>query len=259
MMQDVIELSQVYLFFLFFIRISGIFVTAPIFSTRTIPIQIKIIITVFLALIVYQMNYDLHHLYKDIHFLTLASLIVSEIIIGILIGFIANLAFLMVQFGGRLLDIHMGMHIASIMDPLTNEQQSLLGQLQYIIVMLLFLFFNGHHFIILAMLRSFEVIGIGELAFSPLFSTVFIGLLSQAFILGIQIASPIIAILFLIDFCLGVIAKSVPQMNVFLTGMPLKALAGFFMLFLLFIFYGNFFSSVPNLMFEQIVSILRVV
>ncbi|MDD4527217.1 MAG: flagellar biosynthetic protein FliR [Candidatus Margulisbacteria bacterium] len=257
-MEQLFEQSHIYLFLLIFVRVSGIFVTAPIFSTRIIPVHIKVLISLYLSYVVLQFHGLSPLAYKDIHLFIFAILILTEAIIGTLIGFIANLAFNMIQFGGRLLDILMGMHIASIMDPLSREQQSLIGQLQYIIVILLFLTFNGHHLIILGLVQSFDILPIGTLTFTSAFSETFLKIISQTFILGMKFAAPIMAILFLIDFCLGVIAKSVPQMNVFLTGMPLKALSGFMLFFLLFIFYGSYFSSVPELMFEHIITILRV-
>lgn len=257
-MEQLIEQSRLYLFLLIFVRVTGLFVTAPIFATRIIPIHIKVLISLYLSYIVFQFHGQSSLVYKDMHFLIFGILILTEAIIGTLIGFIASLAFNMIQFGGKLIDIIMGMHIASIMDPLTREQQSLVGQLQYIIVILLFLTFNGHHLIILGLLQSFDILPIGTLTFTTAFSETFMNILTQTFIIGMQFAAPVMAILFLIDFCLGVIAKSVPQMNVFLTGMPLKALAGFLMIFLLFIFYGNYFSSIPELMYGHIITILRV-
>jgi flagellar biosynthesis protein FliR len=257
-MPPLLELSQVYHFLLIFVRISGVFVTAPIFSTRIIPVHIKVLISITLAYIVFQLNGQNHLVYQDTSIIIMSILIASEAIIGILIGFIATLTFTMIQFGGRILDIMMGMHIASIMDPLTREQQSLIGQLQYIVVILLFLFLNGHHLIIIGTLESFTILPIGTLTFTDTFSTTFIKIISQSFIVGIQFVAPIMATLFLIDFCLGIVAKGVPQMNVFLTGIPLKSISGFFMLFLLFIFYGNYFSSVPDIMFKNIITILKV-
>ncbi|MEI7942297.1 MAG: flagellar biosynthetic protein FliR [Candidatus Riflemargulisbacteria bacterium] len=257
-MEQLIEQSKFYLFLLIFVRVSGIFVTAPIFATRIIPVHIKVLISLYISYVVFQFHGQSSLAYKDIHILIFGILILTEAIIGTLIGFIASLAFNMIQFGGKLIDIIMGMHIASIMDPLTREQQSLVGQLQYIIVILLFLTFNGHHLIILGLLQSFDILPIGTLTFTTAFSETFMNILTQTFIIGMQFAAPVMAILFLIDFCLGVIAKSVPQMNVFLTGMPLKALAGFMMLFLLFIFYGNYFLSIPELMYGHIITILRV-
>lgn len=257
-MEQFLELSKIFLSLLIFVRISGLFVTAPILSTRILPIHIKILLSVALTFIVFQLLEPTHTDYQDIHVFVLAIFIVSEAIIGILVGFVANLVFNMIQFGGRLLDILMGMHIASIMDPLTSEQQSLLGQLQYIIVILLFLTLNGHHLIIQGILQSFEILPIGTLHFTTVFSSAFLKILTQTFIIGLKFSAPIMAVLFLVDFCLGIIAKGVPQMNVFLTGMPLKAMTGFLLFFLLFIFYGNYFVSIPELMFEHIITVLRV-
>ncbi len=257
-MEQLFEQSKLILFLLIFVRVSGIFITAPIFSTRVITVHLKVLLSLYLSYVVFQFSGVSHHIYRDIHPFIFLILVFAEAIVGILIGFIANLAFNMIQFGGRLLDILMGMHIASILDPLSREQQSLLGQLQYIIVILLFLNIGGHHLILNALMQSFDILPIGTITFTTTFSETFMRAITQTFIIGLQFAAPIMAILFLIDFSLGVIAKSVPQMNVFLTGMPLKTMAGFLLIFLLFIFYGSYFASVPELMYGHIITILRV-
>ena len=186
-----------------------------------------------------------------------AVIIVSEALVGILIGYIANMLFIAIQFTGRIIDRSMGMMIASVVDPMTKERQSLMGQLQYMITILLFLCFNGHHYIILAAANSYEILPMGTLSFSGSFIDAFMTIVGNSFVIGLKLAAPVIGILFLIDFSLGIIAKSVPQMNVFLTGMPLKNMVGFIVLYSAFIYFGNFFIKIPYLTYQNIILALK--
>ncbi|MDD5456591.1 MAG: flagellar biosynthetic protein FliR [Candidatus Margulisbacteria bacterium] len=259
MTYPIINIPQLLIYFLFLMRVMGIFVSAPIFGTRTIPIQAKVGMAVILAYIFYMLFLPYPaEMMKNISPLTYMMLIFTEVVLGLMIGYIALLIFAVVQFSGSMIDIMTGMHIASVIDPMTREQQSLIGQLQYIIAILLFLVFNGHHYILTALFYSFKLIPLGTLTFgSTVLPQTFIKILSYSFVVGLQLAFPIIAILFLIDFSLGIISKGIPQMNVFLTSMPLKSFAGFAALFIAFIYFGNYFSKIPQITLENIVFFLR--
>lgn len=253
-----LSLPDILYFLLLFCRISGLFIAAPILSTAAIPRQSKVAMAVILAFIVYTVLPDSPLPLNNIHPLTYAILIAGEVTVGYIMGFVASLIFVAIQFGGRLIDVVMGMHIASAMNPLTRERQSLIGQLQYLIVILLFLQLNGHHLLIRGMLDSFTLLPLGAVRFGPTFIQAFMAILYHGFLAGMQLAIPVMGTLFLIDFSLGIIAKGVPQMNVFLTGMPLKATVGFITMFLAFSYYGAFFTNIPRLMYDQLMLIVRV-
>lgn len=259
MIYPVISLPYIMAFLTILVRVIGIFTTAPILGTKIIPNIAKVGLGLFLSYMIFSITPNQINYFRELHFLTYSILLISETIIGILLGFVASLIFNAIQFGGRLIDISMGMHIASVVDPLSSEQQSLVGQFQYILCILFFLSMNGHHLILTALLKSFSITPIGTLTFTASFANTLMQIITTSFIIGIQLAGPVVATLFLVDFSLGIIAKGVPQMNVFLTGMPLKSLVGFLIVFATFPFYHSFFKAVPALMYEQIIAILKVI
>lgn len=253
-----INLQALTLFLVFLARVSGIFISAPLFGARNVPPRIRVGMAIIMAYIFYELlRGQTPPLPETLNWMNLGLLIVLESLIGLMIGFTSMLIFLVVQFAGNLIDMMTGMHMASVFDPSTREQQSLVGQLQYIIALLLFLAFNGHHMIIHALYRSFAILPIGSLSFTGGNPLIFIQILGATFTVGLQLAAPIMAMLFLIDFSLGIIAKGVPQMNVFVTGMPIKTMVGIMGLFIIMVYYGAFFGHIPAMIYKDIIAVLE--
>jgi flagellar biosynthetic protein FliR len=258
MTYPVINLASLTLFLVFLARVSGIFISAPLFGARNVPPRVRIGVAIVLAYIFYELlQGHTPPLPDTLNWMNLGLLIILEVLVGLLIGFTAMLVFLAIQFAGHIIDIMTGMQMASVFDPATSAQQSLFGQFQYILALLLFLAFNGHHFIIHALFQSFSLIPIGSLSFSGGDPLIFMKIVGTSFSVGFQLAAPIMAMLFLIDFSLGIIAKGVPQMNVFVTGMPIKSLVGIMGLFIVSVYFGAFFSHIPKMTYIDIISVLR--
>jgi flagellar biosynthetic protein FliR len=258
MTNPVINLAALTMYLVFLARVSGIFISAPLFGARNIPTQVRIGMALVLAYIFYELLRGQSPPLPDtLNWMNLGLLIILEALVGLLIGFTSLLIFLTIQFAGHLIDIMTGMQMASVFDPATSSQQSLLGQFQYILALLLFLAFNGHHFILHALYQSFSLIPIGALSFTGDDPLIFMRIVGASFLVGLQLAGPIMAMLFLIDFSLGIIAKGVPQMNVFVTGMPLKSLVGIMGLLMLLIYFGTYFSHIPKMSYVNIITVLK--
>lgn len=253
----ILQLQGLPLYFLFLARVLGIMVSAPIFGARAIPPRVKMGFSLILAYLFFLLYAPSPaHSFAGNNLSALFMLLSAELLLGILIGYVALLVFSVIQFCGNIIDIMTGMHVASVLDPMTLEQQSLLGQFQYILALLLFLNFNGHHFILHALNKSFTMLPLGTLSLQISDPSIFIGIVSSTFIIGFQLAAPIVAILFLIDFSLGIIAKGVPQMNVFMTGMPLKSMVGFFALLVALLYYSEYFKHLPGFVYQNILQVL---
>ncbi len=230
-----VDLVAFKLYLLMGTRMSGIFMFAPIFGTRSVPMFMKVglvAVTTYLFFVTIPMSKNV----ADVHLLVYAIYILKELSIGIAIGYVAQILFGAIQFAGKMIDMMMGLHVASVFDPMTHEQQSLMGQLLYIMAIFFFLQVDGHHIVIEAVGRSFYTLPIGALSIHHSLIDFFIQIVNTIFLVGLQIAAPIAAILFLIDFSLGLVAKAVPQMNVFLLGMPLKIMIGFMFLMVMLIY-----------------------
>lgn len=226
-MVDLINIQQFPGFILILVRIMSFFVTIPIFSYRNISTQLKIGLGFFIAWIMFY-TLEIPLLSFDGQFLLLA---VKEALVGLLLGLIAFIILSAIQIAGGFIDFQMGFAIANVVDPQTGAQSPLIGQYFYIITILFLLTVDGHHLFINGLIYSFEVIAIDQLfQFNNI--DLVLRTFSQMFLMAFQLAIPIVGCLFLVDVALGIIARTVPQLNVFVVGLPLKILVSFIALFI---------------------------
>jgi len=184
--------------------------------------------------------------------------VINEAITGIIIGFIPLFLFAAFQFAGELMGIQMGLSMMSQFDPSAGTNLGIMGRLQYIFLMTIFLIIGGHLFFIEAIVRSFEIIPIGAISYNGIAGILGIVLKHTAdiFIIGIKAGAPVIVSLFVMDAGLGIIARTVPQMNIFLVGIPLKIGAGLiiFLIVLGFIvkLFIKYFGEIQSDLFKII-------
>ena len=210
-------------------RSAGLVVTAPVFQSRYIPVQAKMLFACTLALVVapyIKSDFDL----GKFTFLMAIFSLVQEVLVGLLIGFMVNLTLYAVQIGGYFFDVSLGFGVINIIDPNSGTEMPLLGQFNYILALLIFLAINGHHTIIMSMIQSYDVIKPGMLFLKKEAVGVFVNAFAGMFYLGFKIGLPIMGTIFLVDVALGIIAKLIPQINVFVMGFPIKILIGLIML-----------------------------
>jgi flagellar biosynthesis protein FliR len=237
-------------FLLVFCRITAFFVAAPFFSTRTIPRTIKIGLAFFVSLIVFlTVGFDT----KVIADATYILAIFREILAGLLIGYVAYLFFTVVQTAGALMDMQMGFGIANIVDPLTGVSAPMIGNLKYMLMILVFLSLNGHHYLLAAIMDSYKWLPLDNNLFQVYYKgnvTEFLTrTFADTFLLALQISAPIVVAMFLTDVGLAVLARTAPQYNVFVIGVPLKILVGLAMLVLLLPGFGVLFEMLFDSMF----------
>ncbi len=239
-------------FLLILIRISAFFVTVPIFSYRSIPNTHKIGLAVFLTWIMYYTIEIPDIPFDGFYFL----LILKEASVGLMIGLIAFIVLSAIQIAGGLIDFQMGFAIASVVDPQTGGQSPLMGQFLYIVSLLFLLSVNGHHLLIDGIFYSYQTIPLDQL-WVPFgkeeMLNHFVKTFNSMFVIAFQMSLPIVGSLFLVDVALGIVARTVPQLNIFVVGIPLKILSGFIMLFVMM---SIFIMLVGNL-FEQALYAMR--
>ena len=215
--------GQIELFFLVLLRVSTIVVMIPILGDRTTPVRVKGGLAIFITFLVLP-SVDPAAGADDLFALGLRM--GGEVLIGIILGFACRLAFTGIQMAGQLVGFQIGFSIVNIIDPLTSEQVSIVAELQYLFAGLLFLGVNGHHMLIQAVSESYSVLPVlgfhmtGELAQS------LVDLSRNMFVIAVKISAPIVVALLFANIGLGLIARTVPQMNVFIVGFPLQIAIG---------------------------------
>lgn len=214
---------------LILVRVSTFFVTIPLFSYRTIPQQVRITLAVVLAWMMYY-TFNIDPIEINGFYLLL---ILKEAIIGLMLGLVAMIILSAVQIAGGFIDFQMGFAMANIIDPQTGAQSPLMGQFLNFLMLLLLLAINGHHLILDGIYYSYQFMPIDQ--FFPNFAeegTVLfiIKTFVSVFAIAFQMSAPIVAILFLVTLALGITGKTVPQMNIFVIGFPIKIAVGFLVL-----------------------------
>jgi flagellar biosynthetic protein FliR len=216
-----IALPQIIGFMLVVARLSGLFLIAPVFSSKMIPAKIKIMVLLVLAATLTPIVMSTAPPVPD-GILDLVLALGIESIIGFAIGFSVAIVFSAVQVGASLIDTSIGFSMANIIDPLNNAQASVLGSFYSLVATLAFLSVDGHHWLIAGFKRSFDTVPLGSM---PRIEATMLNLFAefgQLFTIAFQIAAPVLVTLLLVDAVLGIVARVVPQMNVFFVGIPLK-------------------------------------
>ena len=179
----------------------------------------------------------------------LAIHIATDAAIGLAIAFAVRLIFTAVQVAGTMVDFQMGFGVVNVIDPQTQAQVSITAQFQNILAVLIFLASDAHHFIIGAVVQSFDLINLAQVDFSNVTPELILRYFSSMFVIAIKIAAPIMAILFFLSVGLGLVARTVPQMNVFIVGFPLQIGVGLLMVALAMPFFSlvlqNQISELP--------------
>ena len=240
------DASQLLAFILVLVRVSGIIATAPVFGSSNIPPQIKVVLSLMLALILYPFI-PLITVYPDRpdHYIIL---IASEMLIGLVLGIIARFLFGAVEFAGTVIGFQMGLGMAMVFDPQSQEQISLVGRFENATATLIFLAMDGHLIVLQALVRSYSVLPPGGASISRPLVENLTELSASVFVIGLQIGAPLIVALFLANAVVGLLARSVPQIQVFVVGFPLTLILGF-----LFLFFGMpFFAQAVHQMFEKL-------
>ncbi|GGG12291.1 flagellar biosynthetic protein FliR [Paenibacillus abyssi] len=253
-------LQAVPIFLLIFCRITSFFVVAPIFSNRGVPAMFKIGLGFFVTVLVYLVYGINQTVNLDAGYILF---VIREILAGVLLGFVAYLFFTVVQTAGAFIDLQMGFGMANVIDPMTGTSAPLLGNFKFMIVVLLFLTMNGHHYLLMALMKSYDWLPISN----ELFTRIYEGSVSEflartfthTFMLSLQMSAPLVVSMFLTDVGLGFLARTAPQYNVFVIGIPLKILVGFAMLILLLPGFASLIGQLFDQMFMAMENLLNIV
>lgn len=249
-MLELIDLSILPTFLLVFARIIAFLIALPLFSYRTIPAPYRIGLGFIFSLIIVA-SFEQTNILFDWLFI---FLLVKEAAVGLLIGFIGYLILSAVQIAGGFIDFQMGFAVANVIDPQTGAQSPLIGQYFYMIAILFLLSVDGHHLLIGGIINSYQFIPIDSfLSFSGNYGHFIIVTFNRMFLTAFQMAIPLVGSLFLVDVALGMIARTVPQLNVFVVGLPLKITVSFAVLF----FFMSIFIMLIKYLFQTMFEVMH--
>ncbi|MCP3925922.1 MAG: flagellar biosynthetic protein FliR [Desulfobacterales bacterium] len=243
--------DEIRVFTLILIRISVVLFLFPILGSPVFPPLAKMGLALIFTFVLFPVvKVDPALFPKDA--VQTVILMVSEFMIGMLLGLTVRFLFAAIQLAGQVIGFQMGFSMINVVDPQSGDNVSITEQISFWIAMLVFLAIGGHHILIMALVDSFSIINVGVFTIHAGFAQKIIALSAEIFPLGIKIGAPAIAALLCTSAAFGICAKFVPQMNIMIVAFPLKIAVGLAMIGVCFqiiiIVERNFVSDFSDLL-----------
>lgn len=224
---DIFSPTNIILFMAILTRLSGMFVSAPLFSTFPIPQQVKIWLSAVIAFLIFPIIQTKVQFVAPTSVPELTIILLKEFLIGFAIGYCANVLFIAIELGANMFSIQMGLSADMALNPMSGGSSPMITQMYTWMMTMVFISLNAHHWLFSAFYNSFQQMPIGYgFVFSPELVHQIIFMISQIFVIALKIALPIFGVLFISDVLLGFTSKVMPQMNIFMVSIPLKIYLG---------------------------------
>lgn len=183
--------------------------------------------------------------------------VAQETCVGLLLGFVCSLVFHSLTVAGQLMDIQMGFFMANIFDPATGFQATIASRFLYLLGVVLFFILDGHHVLLAGLARSYELVPLLGSTLKGATALSVIRIFARMISLAVQIAAPVIAVVLIIDVCLGILGRTSPEMNIFMLGFPVKVGLGIFTLSILVPLLGVVFRSLVGVVERDLLTVMK--
>lgn len=245
-------------FLMVMLRVTGIFILAPVFSSNIIPFRLKGALVLLISLVSFPILAGKNLLANPQNFVHLVTMGAGELFIGFTIGFMVLIVITIFQVSGQFYSIQMGFGIINVFDPLAESSVPIISQLKTLLMTLLFLVLDGHHMLLEAVFRSYEYLPTAHyIKIEPLMWEM-ASQFDRIFYLGFLIGTPLIGIVFLMTTTLGILSKLAPQMNVMVMGFGLKVMVGIFTFVTLLPSFMKVATSLYKDIFRELYLIMQV-
>lgn len=230
-MFEIYKFSQpeIFGFILVLIRVSAFIIAMPMFGTESVPRPLKIFLSLLVSFLIFPTlklsGVELSNLENSIIWLTL-----REVSIGLILGFVSRLFFFALSITGEILSVSIGLSSEQLFNPTTGGRSSAIQQFQVFLGSLFFLAINGHHYLIAGLVKSFEVVPLSVEGINAVKYQTLAHICQEVIWLGIKMGAPVMAAVFFMNFAMGILGRTVPQINVLITSLPVNALVGFFIM-----------------------------
>jgi len=232
------------------LRITGLFILSPVFSKRGMPSIAKAGFALLLTgLVLPSLSAGTYYRFNSTVF---ALDCIKELLLGLVLGYVTTLFFSAAIAAGELIDNQIGFVMYNLFDTQSNIQMPLFGNLLNVLAMLLFLSIDGHLVLIRIICSSFNAVPPVRIAVRPPLGSMAAQFLTSVFILTVQTALPAIAASLMAEAGLAVMMRTIPQMNVFVVGMPLKIILGLVVIIVILPVYRSIMGNVFNNMYDAI-------
>jgi flagellar biosynthesis protein FliR len=251
------QTQQVYILMFIFLRIASILLFLPLFDNRSIPILFKIGLSFVFSLSLMPLL-DFRGFPNTLYDISVIVGIFSEIFLGVSIGLAIKLIFSGIQLGAEIVGYQMGLAMANLFDAASGSQASVISNLKFMLAMLVFLSIDAHHFFFKIISESFITIPLFGFGISASLTEYLTLLGSKMFVIAVKLSAPLFIAMLFSNVALGLIARMVPQMNIFFVAMPVNLFVGLVLLGLMLPAYSFFLVPIFNEFGNILLTLLKI-
>ena len=219
-----VALQAIPIFVLVVFRIAGMMLYAPLFGSAKVPRRVRVMLALVLAVGMFASVTPPPHLPQTTW--EAAVGIGGELAFGLAMGMVMSFVFIAVQWAGEMIGQQMGLNLGAVFDPEYGQQGSIIGDLYFMLTLAVFLIAGGHRAMLQAVRASFQILPLLSVGMNASLLDLLVGLLQSATIFAIKLAAPMLVTMLAVDLILGLVGKTVPQMNVMSIGLNLRSVLG---------------------------------
>ena len=250
------DTGSIITFILILIRVSTFLTAAPFFSMQFIPGRVRLGLALALSVALFPSVAGVSpNVPGGIWGYTLAA--VSEAGVGLGMGYAASFVFTAVTMAGQYLDLQIGFAMASLLDPADHLNTTLLAQYLYFLAMVIYLDVGGHLLLIADLARSYQLVPLTVAGIGGPAAQEMVRIFAQMFVLAVQMAAPLVAVLLVIELVLGFLGRTAPQVNVFMLSFPVNVAAGLVTLAIILPMLASYLTHLFDVMNGQVLDFLR--
>jgi flagellar biosynthesis protein FliR len=240
-----------------FLRVGAVLMGLPIFNSQSVPVLFRLALAFCIALILLPLVPQAHVpvFYGALDF---GLAIGRELLIGFALALAVRMVFAGIQLAGQMAGYQMGLALANVIDPNSSNQVPVLAQFNNLLALLVFLIVGAHHWFILELVRSFSMIPLGGATIHAPVLKVLVALGGEMFAVAVKVGAPVIISQLVASVILGLIARTVPQMNVFIVAMPLQIGIGLFFMGVAMTQTATYFGSLFQHLAIEVMNLMRL-
>lgn len=255
-MQEWLILGALDSFLLILVRTLGMFLMMPFFGNQNIPRKSKLVLAFFISIVMMQIM-DAKATVTASDGISYFIAVASEFLTGWLLGFSVYLIFSALNIAGQFIDAQVGLSMVSVLDPMSQIQFTVTGNLYYFILLFILLMTRTYYYFLQGLKRSFEIIPLGKMSLNyDLYDSMFY-LLRDYFMIAMQISLLVFFVMLITNAVLGILARTAPQLNMFVVGFPIKLLLGFLTIFVTFYVFEGLSATVIDRAREGMYDFIR--
>ncbi len=225
----IIPLKPLLIFIVVPARAGGLVTFAPFWGHKALSTQIRVVLALALALAITPMLIS-RVATPPADLLALTPVLVVELLTGCAFGFVGRLVLSALEWAGQVIGFQMGFSLQGTIDPSTQAQTAALGVIAQMLGLVIFMGADGHHWLLLATVRSFAVVGPGGAHMSATLAQLFVRLSADALATGVALAAPAIVMLLAAELALAIAGRAIPQIQVMVLGFPVKIAVGLWLI-----------------------------